>query len=114
MKKILYYGLSDKEIKLLKDNIIDCEIRILRVGHKDHKDKIKNDILELLKHNDSIEANNSIANKFGLQSRTLSRYIRELKEDNLIKAEIVRLKGGGRGYKIESVISKKTKQQKKV
>lgn len=112
-KKIVCYNLVDDEIKLLRRTLQGVTIK-----ENKHLSTIKTKklikLLDLLKYNDSLEANKNVASYLDISVRTLNRYINHLLDKGLIIGEKSRFKDGGRGYIIQGIISKKETKQKKI
>ena len=114
-KKIYYENLEDQEVKLLKKTFKKTEI-IERESNKlakERHDRIKK-IMDQLEFNDTLECNKDLCFMLGIRTRTLNRYINELIKENKIKGSIKKFKNGGRGFVIESVISKKQTSKKEI
>lgn len=115
MRKINYIGLSDEEIENIV-TILDepVEFNLIRINQKGNKQEVLKKIIESLKYNEKIEANKNFCSRFKIKTRTLTRYIVELKAENKIIANVGKFKNGGRGYIIESIIPEKTELKDEV
>ena len=113
-KKITYVNLNKKEIEMLKKQFKNVEVKEITINEVTQNKNIKiKKLLEQLKYNEKLEANKNLCSMLKIQTRTLNRYIKELINKGIIKGEVKTFKDGGRGYIIESVISKEKNSKSK-
>lgn len=105
---------SDYDIKFNDSNNIVFYRNNTSEIYRKKQEKI-NKLLIYLEENDKITyADRHICNFLEISQRTLNRYIKELAIKEVLKIEKVAFSNGGRGYKIEKVISKKKRSKKQI